>query len=182
MPPRIPEGLLRLARLTAAAVRGRERDVRRELRAALAAGDGLRRLHEALLQVVPFAGYARAINAFAVLDGLRPSRPFRRERGTSNGAPLCRRIYGSAYAPLMRRLKSLHPDLAAWILRDGYGRVLSRGGLPLRERELLAVAALAALGGVEKQLESHVRGARRVGASEAEIQAVLTCAGRKVPE
>ena len=73
----------------------------------------------------------------------------------------------------MRRLNALHPDLAVWIVRDGYGRVLSRPGLTARERELLAVAALAALGGLEKQLESHVRGARRVGASEAEIRAVL---------
>ena len=73
----------------------------------------------------------------------------------------------------MRRLNALHPDLASWVVRDGYGRVLSRGGLAIRERELLAVAALAALGGLEKQLESHVRGARRVGASDVQIRAVL---------
>ena len=157
--------------MTAAAVRGRERDLRRHLRAALAEGVDIHRLHETLLQVVPFAGYGRAINAFAALDSLRPQRPFRRERGTSNGVPLCRKIYGPSYGPLIRRMKALHPDLAGWILRDGYGRVLSRGTLTIRERELLAVAALSALGGLEKQLESHVRGARRVGASEAEIRA-----------
>ncbi|HEX7899802.1 MAG TPA: carboxymuconolactone decarboxylase family protein [Planctomycetota bacterium] len=173
MPPRIPQGLLALARLTAAAVRGRERDIRRELVAALAEDVDVHRLHETLLQVVPFAGYGRAINAFAVLDSLRPDRPFRLERGTSKGDRLCRRIYGPSYGPLMRRLNALHPDLASWILRDGYGRVLSRGGLTIVERELLAVAALAALDGLEKQLESHVRGARRVGASEARIRAVL---------
>lgn len=180
MPPRIPQGLLRLARLTAAAVRGRERDVRRELRAALAEDVDIHRLHETLLQLVPFAGYGRAINAFGELDALRPERPFRRERGTSNGASLCRKIYGPSYGPLMRRLNALHPDLAAWILRDGYGRVLSRGGLTIKERELLAVAALAALPGLDKQLESHRRGAKRVGATAAQIRAVEAVTKRTV--
>lgn len=165
--------LLALARLTAAAVRGRERVLRRELKAALAAGVDVHRLHEAFLQVVLFAGYARAINAFGALHEIRPERPFRRSAGSSRGDRLCRRIYGPSYGPLMRRMTVLHPDLAEWIVRDGYGRVLSRPGLTVRERELLAVAALAALGGLEKQLESHVRGARRVGASEAQIRAVL---------
>ena len=72
----------------------------------------------------------------------------------------------------MRRMGAFHPDLASWILEDGYGRVLARPGLPAGERELLAVAALAALG-LDRQLESHVRGARRLGAAPSRIRAVL---------
>jgi 4-carboxymuconolactone decarboxylase len=128
-----------------------------------------------LLQVVPFAGFGRAINAFWVLHELRPSRPFRVDRRPARrarGERLCRRIYGPSYGALMRRMGAFHPDLAAWILEDGYGRVLTRPGLSGVERELLAVAALAALK-LDRQLESHVRGARRLGASEARIRAVL---------
>jgi 4-carboxymuconolactone decarboxylase len=72
---------------------------------------------------------------------------------------------------MIGRMAGFHPDLADWILADGYGRVLSRPGLPIRERELIVVAVLAALK-LPKQLESHVRGALRVGASEREVAAV----------
>ena len=69
-------------------------------------------------------------------------------------------------------MKSYHPDLAEWVVVDGYGKVLSRPILSPRERELLIVAVLAAID-VPLQLRSHVEGARRVGATEEEIQAVL---------
>lgn len=123
---------------------------------------------------MPFAGYARAINAFVVWRGIVPVRRPRRDRRGNRkgrGAALCRRVYGDSYARLMERMEGLHPELAAWILEDGYGRVLSRPGLTGRERELLAVAALAATPGAGPQLESHERGARRLGATAAEVRA-----------
>jgi 4-carboxymuconolactone decarboxylase len=75
-------------------------------------------------------------------------------------------------------MRSYHPDLEAWILEQGYGRALSRPGLPLRVRELLAVAMLAALG-LERQLPWHAAGALRVGASRAELAAVLEAAAQR---
>ena len=66
-----------------------------------------------------------------------------------------------------------HPDLARWILEDGYGKVLSRPILSLRERELIVVAVLAALD-LPLQLESHVRGALRVGATKRQVEAMRT--------
>ena len=65
-------------------------------------------------------------------------------------------------------MESLNPDLSAWILEDGYGKVLSRKGLKPAERELIAVAMLAALGW-ERQLESHVRGALNLKVDHQEL-------------
>lgn len=162
-----------------AAARGRERSLRRELRAALAAGATPARLDETLLQLILFAGFARAINAFRVLrefvpgsSAPGPSPPAVRRRGEA----LCRRIYGPVYARMISRMRSYHPDLAAWILEDGYGKVLSRPGLSSRERELLVLPVLAALD-VPLQLRSHVDGAARVGATKREIRAVLKGCG-----
>jgi alkylhydroperoxidase/carboxymuconolactone decarboxylase family protein YurZ len=132
------------------------------------------RLDETLLQLVPFAGYARAINAFAALQEIAPhaARPARRSADLRRrGEALCRRIYGPVYERMIARMAGFHPDLADWILADGYGRVLSRPGLPIRERELIVVAVLSALK-LPKQLESHVRGALRVGATKREVAAV----------
>jgi len=135
----------------------------------------LRRLDETLLQLVPFAGYARAINAFAALQEIAPHapRPVRQPAGLRRpGEALCRRIYGPVYDRMIARMAGFHPDLADWILADGYGRVLSRPGLPIRDRELIVVAVLAALK-LPKQLESHVRGALRVGATPKDVGAML---------
>jgi 4-carboxymuconolactone decarboxylase len=127
-----------------------------------------------MLQLVPFAGYARAINAFAALQEIAPHAPKapaprgdRRRRGEA----LCRRIYGPVYERMIRRMAGFHPDLARWILEDGYGKVLSRPILSLRERELIVVAVLSALQ-LPLQLESHVRGALRVGATRREVEAM----------
>ena len=132
------------------------------------------------MQLVPFAGFGCAINAFWILHELRPRRSFRTDRRPgrrARGERVCRRIYGRSYGALMRRMSAFHPDLASWILEDGYGRVLARPGLPLLDRELLAVAALGALG-LARQLESHVRGARRLGGSPRRIREILRAVTR----
>jgi len=103
---------------------------------------------------------------------LRPRAPRARSGRPSDGRALCRRVYGKAFGRLAERMRSLHPSLWEWILRDGYGRVLSRPGLPARDRELLAVAVLAALR-LEPQLEAHVRGALRLGATPAQVDDAL---------
>jgi len=68
-------------------------------------------------------------------------------------------------------MAGFHPELAEWILEDGYGKVLSRPVLSIRERELIVVAVLSALR-LPLQLESHVRGALRVGATKGEVAAM----------
>lgn len=132
------------------------------------------RLDETLLQLVPFAGFARAINAFSVLRELHPE-PTPSQRLSRNlrrrGELLCRRIYGPVYEKMIGRMKGFHPDLADWILEEGYGRVLSRGVLSIRERELIIVAVLSALR-LPLQLESHLRGALRVGATPRDVAAM----------
>ncbi len=87
----------------------------------------------------------------------------------SRGARLCARVYGPEYTRLRSFMRDLSPELDRWMIDGGYGRVLSRPGLGVVERELCTVAALAALGW-ERQLDAHRRGAARVGASPAEVR------------
>lgn len=164
-----------LARVSVAAALGRDRSLRREIRGALKAGVRLSRLDETLLQLIPFAGYARAINAFAALQEIAPHAPRpvgKRGDLRRRGEALCRRIYGPVYDRMIARMAGFHPELAEWILADGYGRVLSRPVLSIRERELIVVAVLSALR-LPRQLESHVRGAMRVGATAQDVAAML---------
>lgn len=132
---------------------------------------------EIILQTHLFAGYPRAINALFALkqaagsiDGLEES--VSPAVVQARGRDLCRRIYGSNYAPLRQNIRDLHPDLDRWMVEDGYGRVLSRPGVEVVTRELAALAALVVLD-VPRQIHAHLLGARNVGASDVEIDETL---------
>lgn len=124
-----------------------------------------------------YAGYPCALEGLRVLNAAWPGRARRTREGgvtawVARGRRLCRQVYGPAYARLLPAVAELHPDLAQWMEEQGYGRVLSRRGLGAAERELVTVAALAALGW-ERQLVSHLLGARRVGAPGAAVERAL---------
>jgi alkylhydroperoxidase/carboxymuconolactone decarboxylase family protein YurZ len=70
---------------------------------------------------------------------------------------------------MLANMRALHPALAEWIVWEGYGKVLSRPGLTPAEREACSVAALVALR-AWPQLESHARGALRVGLPAAALR------------
>ncbi len=125
--------------------------------------------------LILYGGYPAALTAVEIVRELWPGAsgrvrtlPPRRQRAL--GVALCRRVYGPAFSSLLARVRRLHPDLARWVIEEGYGRVLSRPGLSARERELLSVAALGALGW-EPALVSHLVGARRLGCTPAQCRA-----------
>jgi 4-carboxymuconolactone decarboxylase len=170
----------RLLRLFTACVLGRW-DVVRELRAAAVSPEPDRRWREAVLQVHVFAGFPRLVEAYGLLaeegglgaldhDELCASEDDRDAR--ARGRELFDRIYASDAPAVRAMLERHHPDFAAWIGEHAYGRVLARPGLAADRRELLAVAALAALG-QDRQLASHARGSLRVGASAAALHETL---------
>jgi L-asparaginase II len=134
-------------------------------------------VEEALVQSYLFLGYPSALQALARWRRIR-RRP---AVGSVNEAPeswakrgpqVCERVYGSQYAGLRRNISALHPDLDRWMVVEGYGKVLGRPGLSLRDRELLIVAILA-VQGAPTQLHSHLRGAVRAGVALGELETVL---------
>ena len=168
-----------------------EQNLRKEFENALRAKLELPLIREAVLQTYLFAGYAAAINAFILLNEIAGTEPDQKtfwqettqdlERWKERGQELCQKIYGSQYEKLFHNMKQLHPDLADWMIWEGYGKVLSRPFLSPRVRELLIVAMTAALQ-VERQFHSHVRGALHVGATPEELRAVVEELKHFLPE
>ncbi len=141
---------------------------------ALGAGLGVEDLREAILQTYLFAGFPRAINGLWILreeDGTPPAKPPRRPT-LAAGRRLCRKIYGRDYEPMLRNMRRMSPDVAAWIIEEGYAKTLSRPRFTARERELMIVPTLVAMD-AWRQLPSHVLGARNVGATAAELARVV---------
>lgn len=92
------------------------------------------------------------------------------------GSELCRSIYGDQYARLRENLGRIHPELADWMVFEGYGKVLARPILTPRERELWIIPLLMGQDAPE-QLYSHLRGARHLEVPPSRIRAVLWLAG-----
>ena len=133
---------------------------------------------ELFLHLSLFLGYPAMLDAFEDLDKISPagknSQPSRVDRKTfaHRGLRIFHRIYGSQVPRILKRLKDLHPELPYRIVEDAYGRIFSRSGLSLQERELVIVVLLAT-GGYQRRLFSHFRGALRIGVPERTVRDVL---------
>lgn len=137
---------------------------------------------EVILQSYLFAGFPRALNAareWRKLSG-RAAPAFdegerfdEASRWSAAGERTCRVVYGATYERLRHNIRALHPALDAWMIVEGYGKVLSRPQLDLRRRELCIVAACAAAG-QDRQLHAHLHGALNAGASVEEVTGVLS--------
>jgi 4-carboxymuconolactone decarboxylase len=79
-------------------------------------------------------------------------------------------VYGEGKADGLVAMQSGRAqDLARLGVEFNFGDIYSRPGLTLAQRELLSLAALVTIGGLEPQLRGHTRGAIRVGCTPTEI-------------
>ena len=136
---------------------------------------------EVILQSYLFAGFPRTLNAARMWRAASGApAPLADESASArnidewerSGEETCATVYGASYDMLRRNVRELHPALDAWMITDGYGKVLSRPGLDLKRRELCVVAACAAAG-QQRQLHSHLHGAINSGATAEEVSATL---------
>jgi|GEM_PF-782281 len=70
-------------------------------------------------------------------------------------------------------LEQLVPGFADWVVTALFGGTYQRPGLSLRDRQLVNLTALTALGGVDPQLTGHVKTALRVGMTREEVLEVF---------
>ncbi|GAB7548306.1 carboxymuconolactone decarboxylase family protein [Cupriavidus sp. CuC1] len=70
---------------------------------------------------------------------------------------------------ILDALRDIAPDLASLAIGFVYGEIYPRPGLDLRQRQLVTVAALAAMGGLEPQLNFHLAGALHAGCTPDEL-------------
>ena len=82
-------------------------------------------------------------------------------------------IDGEAGHKVVAALADIAPDFATYVFEFPFGDIYSRPGLPLREREIATIAALAAMGNARPQLEVHIEAGLNVGLSRDEIVEIL---------
>ncbi len=94
--------------------------------------------------------------------------PTRAER-YAHGRAVLDAIDGAAGANVVDALQDIAPELGHQVVAWGFGEVYSRPELAPRDRQLVTLGMLTALGGCEPQLEVHVNAALNVGLSPQQI-------------
>jgi 4-carboxymuconolactone decarboxylase len=138
---------------------------------------------EVLVQLYAYAGFPRSLNALGelmkVLDarkqrgvqdapGRNPATPIPVGKellalGTANQTKL-------SGAPVRGPLFEFAPQADEYLKTHLFGDIFARDNLDWQSRELATVSALAAMSGVESQLQSHIRISMNVGLTAAQLR------------
>ena len=158
------------------------------VQASLNAGCTPVEIREAVYQCAPFIGFPKTLNAISTMNEVfagnnielplpsqrtltGESEEERYQRGLAIQAPL----YGDEIAGRYTWLPGEFAQVVPRFLTElCFGDFVTRTGLDGKTRELLTVVLLAALGGAELQVKSHVQGALKAGNTKEEVVCALT--------
>ena len=96
-----------------------------------------------------------------------------RQQRYDHGKTVLDAIDGAAGANVIDALAEISPELGHQVVAWGFGEIYSRPGLDPRDRQLVTLGMLTALGGCEPQLEVHVNAALNVGLTPEQIVEAL---------
>ena len=157
------------------------------VQASLNAGCTPVEIREAIYQCAPFIGFPKTLNAISMMNevfagnGVELPLPSQRtlidesederyQKGLEIQAPL----YGTEIVDRYTWLPDVFAQAVPRFLTElCFGDFNTRNGLDGKTRELLTVVLLAAMGGAEVQLKSHVEGALKAGNTGEEVVCAL---------
>lgn len=157
------------------------------VQASLNAGCTPVEIREAVYQCAPFIGFPKTLNAISTMNevfianGIELPLP---DQTTLTGASEDERyhkglriqgpLYGTEIADRYTWLpKPFDKAVPRFLTELCFGDFATRTGLDGKTRELLTVALLAALGGAQVQVKSHVQGALKAGSTKEEVVCAL---------
>ncbi len=154
------------------------------VQAGLNAGCTPVEIREAVYQCAPFIGFPKTLNAIQAMNGVftrngislplpeqgtvEESRRF--EEGLELQAPLYGTEIADKYTWLPGEFAQAVPRFLTQLC---FGDFCTRKGLDGKTRELLTVVMLAALGGADLQVKSHLEGALKAGNTREELVCAL---------
>ena len=151
--------------------------------AALNVGNSPLEIREAIYQCAPYIGFPRTLNAIGVFNEVAKERGIKLpldnastttdENRYEKGWEIQNQLYGDEVKKAMASL----PDIYANVVPDTlttfcFGDFYTRNGLSIKQRELLSLVILTALG-AEKQLSAHVVGALKAGNDKETLLAAM---------
>lgn len=136
------------------------------------------KIYEALLQNYLFCGFPNALfftKRFQQLNGYKPKKYNTTSliRLKEKGIKTSLKIYGDKLPKLISNVKKFSPELSEWLIIEGYGKVISRSILTIKEREACIISVLATQM-FEEQLVSHLYGGLRNGLKITQIRKIIS--------
>lgn len=92
-----------------------------------------------------------------------------RQQRFEHGKAVLDAIDGTAGANVINALGDISPELGHQVVAWGFGEIYSRPGLEPRDRQLVTLGMLTALGGCEPQLDVRINAALNVGLTPQQI-------------
>ncbi|WP_337865977.1 hypothetical protein [Ignavibacterium sp.] len=136
-----------------------------------------KKIYEALLQNYLFCGFPSALFYLKKFHHLSKYNPkiyrLNLDGLKEKGIKYSKLIYGDKLPKLISNVKKFSPELAEWLITEGYGKVLSRKHLSMKEREACIISVLS-VQMFEEQLISHLYGGIRNGLSVKQISALIS--------
>ncbi|MFI6732548.1 carboxymuconolactone decarboxylase family protein [Nonomuraea sp. NPDC050451] len=90
-----------------------------------------------------------------------------------HGMKVLEQVDGEAGQRVVDSLADVSPELGHQVVAWAFGDMYARPELPPRDRQLVTLGVLTALGGCEIELEVHVNAALNVGLTPSEISEAL---------
>jgi 4-carboxymuconolactone decarboxylase len=105
-------------------------------------------------------------------EGAAPQTPQTRQERVDYGRSVLDAVNAGAGQRVTKALEDVSPALGEQVML-GFAEIYARPQLSPRDRQLLTLGMLTALGGCESQLETHVNTSLNVGLSPEEIVEAL---------
>jgi len=178
-------GLVAISALTAT---GDLEGLKGQLHTALDAGLTLNEIKEALVQLYAYCGFPRSlngINTFMSVVEERRSKGYADKEGKTitmsadtgkyeRGRKVLEALTKTSQSRPAPGYGEFTPRIDAFLKEHLFADVFDSDVLSYQQRELITITALAAMSGLEPQLQSHIRIGKNMGLTEAGLSQVAT--------
>ncbi|MCR5266369.1 MAG: carboxymuconolactone decarboxylase family protein [Cyanobacteria bacterium RUI128] len=142
-------------------------------------------IKEILLQMYPYCGFPRCMNAMTTFMKVTDERSAKGGYDEYGSEPKELPKEANKYdignavqtelcgGPVTGRLYEFEPALDTCLKEHLFADIFSRGVLSYEEREIATVSALASMNGVEPQLIAHIQIAKNLGIPKEKIDAII---------
>lgn len=174
----------KIAAAAAYAAKGDQINLKKALADGLDNGVTVNEYKEVLVQVYAYCGFPRSLNALSTFMTLLDERGNRDEQGAlPNPLPEGKSLdFGTINQTKLTggevkgALFDFAPAIDEYLKAHLFGDIFARDNLDWQTREAATIAMLAAMDGVDSQLNAHIAIGKNNGLSDAQIQSIISLA------
>ena len=174
-----------IAAISGSAAKGDKPGLTTALTAGLDAGLSVNEIKEVLVQLYAYCGFPRSMGALNTFIGVLQERKAQGindaegalptlqdvSRGVEYGATNQRKLFGR---DAQGAVLAFAPAIDQYLKAHLFGDIFGRDNLDWKTRELATIAMLAAMDGVENELNAHISHEKYNGLTDAQVDEIIT--------